>query len=111
MIWWQVSAKKWFTGPKHTIDEAVVEAFASDLEPIRARRPGSVGAAASSSRRSKSGPSNSATARSYFSIPHDQKSKSIGLAAAWIEAHSVQPYFAISPSSRARATLCRRCRP
>ena len=26
-IWWQVSAKHWFTGPKHTIDEAVVEAF------------------------------------------------------------------------------------
>ena len=26
-IWWSVSAKHWFTGPKHTIDEAVVEAF------------------------------------------------------------------------------------
>ena len=26
-IWWQVSAKHWFTGPKHTIDEAVVKAF------------------------------------------------------------------------------------
>jgi amino acid transporter len=26
-IWWQLSAKKWFTGPKHTIDEAVLEAF------------------------------------------------------------------------------------
>ena len=26
-IWWHVSAKHWFTGPKHTIDEAVVEAF------------------------------------------------------------------------------------
>ena len=26
-IWWQVSAKKWFTGPKHTIDQAVVDAF------------------------------------------------------------------------------------
>jgi amino acid transporter len=26
-IWWQVSARKWFTGPKHTIDKAVVEAF------------------------------------------------------------------------------------
>jgi len=26
-IWWHVSAKNWFTGPKHTIDEAVVEAF------------------------------------------------------------------------------------
>lgn len=26
-IWWHLSAKKWFTGPKHTIDEAVVEAF------------------------------------------------------------------------------------
>ena len=26
-IWWQVSAKNWFTGPKHTIDEAVVQAF------------------------------------------------------------------------------------
>ncbi len=26
-IWWNVSAKKWFTGPKHTIDETVVEAF------------------------------------------------------------------------------------
>ena len=26
-IWWHLSAKKWFTGPKHTIDEAVIEAF------------------------------------------------------------------------------------
>lgn len=26
-LWWHVSAKKWFTGPKHTIDEAVIEAF------------------------------------------------------------------------------------
>ncbi|WP_344767983.1 amino acid permease [Aeromicrobium panaciterrae] len=26
-LWWHLSAKKWFTGPKHTIDEAVVEAF------------------------------------------------------------------------------------
>lgn len=26
-IWWQLSAKRWFTGPKHTIDEAVIEAF------------------------------------------------------------------------------------
>jgi amino acid transporter len=26
-IWWNVSAKHWFKGPKHTIDEAVVEAF------------------------------------------------------------------------------------
>jgi amino acid transporter len=26
-IWWSASAKNWFTGPKHTIDEAVVEAF------------------------------------------------------------------------------------
>lgn len=26
-IWWHASAKKWFTGPKHTIDEAVVKAF------------------------------------------------------------------------------------
>ena len=26
-VWWQVSARKWFTGPKHTIDKAVVEAF------------------------------------------------------------------------------------
>ncbi|MEO7943945.1 MAG: amino acid permease [Marmoricola sp.] len=26
-IWWNVSAKHWFTGPKHTIDEAVLEAF------------------------------------------------------------------------------------
>ena len=26
-IWWSVSAKHWFTGPKHTIDTAVVEAF------------------------------------------------------------------------------------
>jgi amino acid transporter len=26
-IWWNVSAKHWFTGPKHTIDQAVVEAF------------------------------------------------------------------------------------
>jgi hypothetical protein len=26
-IWWQASAKKWFTGPKVTIDQAVVDAF------------------------------------------------------------------------------------
>jgi peptidoglycan/LPS O-acetylase OafA/YrhL len=26
-IWWNVSAKKWFTGPKHTIDKDVIEAF------------------------------------------------------------------------------------
>ena len=26
-IWWNVSAKHWFTGPKHTIDDAVLEAF------------------------------------------------------------------------------------
>ena len=26
-IWWHLSAKKWFTGPKHTIDQAVLEAF------------------------------------------------------------------------------------
>ena len=26
-VWWQVSAKHWFTGPKHTIDQAVLEAF------------------------------------------------------------------------------------
>jgi amino acid transporter len=26
-IWWKASAKNWFTGPKHTIDAAVVEAF------------------------------------------------------------------------------------
>ena len=26
-IWWKVSAKHWFTGPKHTIDEDVVKAF------------------------------------------------------------------------------------
>jgi amino acid transporter len=26
-IWWQASAKNWFTGPKHTIDQDVVEAF------------------------------------------------------------------------------------
>jgi amino acid transporter len=26
-IWWATSAKHWFTGPKHTIDQAVLEAF------------------------------------------------------------------------------------
>jgi len=26
-IYWHVSVKHWFTGPKHTIDEAVIEAF------------------------------------------------------------------------------------
>ena len=26
-IWWHASAKHWFTGPKHTIDDAVVKAF------------------------------------------------------------------------------------
>ncbi len=29
-IWWELSAKHWFTGPKHTIDEAVVKAFDAD---------------------------------------------------------------------------------
>ncbi len=27
-IWWFASARKWFTGPKHTIDQAVIDAFA-----------------------------------------------------------------------------------
>ncbi|MGZ5399052.1 MAG: amino acid permease [Nocardioides sp.] len=26
-IWWRASARHWFTGPKHTIDKAVIEAF------------------------------------------------------------------------------------
>ena len=26
-VWWKTSAKSWFTGPKHTIDKAVLEAF------------------------------------------------------------------------------------
>ena len=26
-VWWKVSAKKWFTGPKHTIDDDVIGAF------------------------------------------------------------------------------------
>jgi amino acid transporter len=26
-IWWETSAKNWFTGPKHNIDEAVVQVF------------------------------------------------------------------------------------
>jgi amino acid transporter len=30
VIWWNVSAKNWFTGPKHTIDEAVLEAFGEE---------------------------------------------------------------------------------
>ena len=29
-IWWFSSAKNWFTGPKHTIDEAVLEAFGGE---------------------------------------------------------------------------------
>jgi len=29
-IWWNVSAKNWFTGPKHTIDEAVLAAFGDE---------------------------------------------------------------------------------
>ncbi len=28
-IWWNVSAKNWFTGPKQTIDQAVLDAFES----------------------------------------------------------------------------------
>jgi len=27
LLWWELSAKKWFTGPRHTIDQAVVEVF------------------------------------------------------------------------------------
>ncbi|MFY9915998.1 MAG: amino acid permease, partial [Nocardioidaceae bacterium] len=27
LIWWELSAKRWFTGPKHTIDPTVVEVF------------------------------------------------------------------------------------
>src|SRR3954453_17773833 len=30
-IWWEVSAKKWFTGPRHTIDEAALAAFDDKL--------------------------------------------------------------------------------
>jgi energy-converting hydrogenase Eha subunit A len=30
-VWWAVSAKHWFTGPKHTIDEAVLAAFDDKL--------------------------------------------------------------------------------
>ena len=30
VVWWEVSAKTWFTGPKHTIDEAVIEAFGDE---------------------------------------------------------------------------------
>jgi amino acid transporter len=29
-IWWSTSAKHWFTGPKHTIDQAVLEAFGDE---------------------------------------------------------------------------------
>jgi hypothetical protein len=29
-IWWITSARHWFTGPKHTIDQAVLEAFGDD---------------------------------------------------------------------------------
>jgi amino acid transporter len=29
-IWWNVSAKHWFTGPKHTIDQAVLDAFGDE---------------------------------------------------------------------------------
>jgi amino acid transporter len=29
-IWWSTSAKHWFTGPRHTIDQAVLEAFGED---------------------------------------------------------------------------------
>ncbi len=28
-VWWETSAKRWFKGPKHTIDPAVVETFGS----------------------------------------------------------------------------------
>jgi len=28
-IWWFASARTWFTGPKHTIDQAVIDAFDS----------------------------------------------------------------------------------
>ncbi len=27
LLWWELSAKKWFTGPKQTIDQTVVEVF------------------------------------------------------------------------------------
>jgi len=26
-VWWALSARHWFTGPKHTIDEEVVKTF------------------------------------------------------------------------------------
>jgi amino acid transporter len=29
-VWWSTSAKHWFKGPKHTIDEAVLEAFGEE---------------------------------------------------------------------------------
>src|SRR6478609_1953713 len=68
-------------------------------------------AVTSSSSRPKSAPSNSSTARSYFSRPHSQKSKSMSETPSWMEAHNVQPYLDISPHSRARATLLRSGRP
>jgi hypothetical protein len=51
--------------------------------------------------------SNSATARSYFSIPHAQKSKSMGLLPSWMDAQSVQPYFATSPEQPGAGDLDR----
>jgi amino acid transporter len=29
-IWWNVSAKNWFTGPRHTIDQAVLDSFGDE---------------------------------------------------------------------------------
>jgi hypothetical protein len=29
-IWWETSAKNWFKGPKHTIDDAVLDSLGDD---------------------------------------------------------------------------------
>ena len=112
-IWWEVSAKKWFTGPKHNIDPDVVEAARPDRATAVPTTVRAVSRGGGPRRAGGRSPGRRTPRRrgSYFSMPQDQKSKSIGLTSAWIEAHSVQPYLAISPSSRARATLWRRCRP
>src|SRR5579859_5884592 len=51
-----------------------------------------VGCCASLTRRPNSWLSNVSTARSYFSMPHDQKSNSALLTASWIDAQSVHAY-------------------
>ena len=76
-------------------DARAADAAADDDDPARTALRVSVGhrraPEPSAGSRAYGGPSSSARAESYFSMPQAQKSKSIVETPSWIEAHSVQP--------------------